>query len=80
MVILDWLGAFTILFSIYLTGRKIAIGWLISCVGAIIYSIVAAANGLWGWICMEVALTVMNVYNFRKWIRGRTLKEWFIEQ
>lgn len=71
MVILDWLGAFTILLSIYLTGKKIAIGWLVSIVGAVIYGIIAVHNGLWGWVAMEVALSCMNLWNYFKWIKEK---------
>lgn len=67
LTILDWLGAVLVLCGIWKLGDKDrdAFIWLIC--GCILHTIVAFEYGLYGWMCLDIAIIVLDLRNYYRW-------------
>ena len=53
--------------GIFLTGRRIKWGWLISVLAECLWILYAIATGQYGFIVAAIAYGVIDLINFRRW-------------
>lgn len=64
---MDWVAAFLVILSTWMTGRKNKWGWLVGIVSAGIFITIALDKKIYGMIALDIFLITLNIINFIKW-------------
>ena len=60
--------------SLILTGRKLAIGWLVGLTNSVLWIIYALTTGNYGFIISSVVFIVVQIRNYRAWNKPTDLQ------
>lgn len=66
---MDWIGAFLVILSTWMTGKKNKWGWIIGIVSAIIFIRISYVKHIYGMIALDIFLITLNIINFIKWTK-----------
>lgn len=69
---LDWLAATLSLIGVYLIGHKNKWGFVICFVCGLLWAIVAIRTEVYGLLLEVLPLSILNLWNFRKWGKNAT--------
>lgn len=59
----------------WLVGRRSTTGWVLGVVGQVLWFIFVFMYQAWGLLFMAVGLTILYVWNLRKWLREQRAEE-----
>ena len=64
---MGWIGSLFIALGVYLTGRKLRIGWLSTFTGEFFWGMKGYETSQWDLVALSSVFAVLYLHNFRKW-------------